>query len=170
MSGDDPLAHARYVELQVTTHFSFLRGASSPDELVGAAAALGLPAIGVTDRNTLGGLVRAWDAQKVTGIRTIPGARLDLVCGTSLLVYPTDKPAYARLSRLLTIGKRRAGKGACHLHWADLEDWHEGLIAILVPDGADAASVSATKPLVAIPLLSEILLGLSNSTRVLARL
>jgi error-prone DNA polymerase len=92
---DDPLADARYVELQVTTHFSFLRGASSPEELAAAAARLGLPAIGITDRNSFGGLVRAWDAQKVTGIRTMPGARLDLVCGTSLLVYPTDKAAYA---------------------------------------------------------------------------
>jgi error-prone DNA polymerase len=131
---DDPLADARYVELQVTTHFSFLRGASSPEELAAAAARLGLPAIGITDRNSFGGLVRAWDAQKVTGIRTMPGARLDLVCGTSLLVYPTDKAAYARLSRLLTIGKRRAAR-CCHLHWSDLEDWHEGLIAILVPIG-----------------------------------
>ncbi|MBB3359553.1 MULTISPECIES: error-prone DNA polymerase [unclassified Novosphingobium] len=145
--GADPLADARYVELQVTTHFSFLRGASSPEELATAAANLGLPAIGITDRNSFGGLVRAWDAQKVTGIRTMPGARLDLVCGTSLLIYPTDKPAYARLSRLLTIGKRRAGKGACHLHWADLEDWHEGLIAILVPDGADAANEQALQRL-----------------------
>ncbi|WP_206245722.1 error-prone DNA polymerase [Novosphingobium terrae] len=148
MSGDDslaedPLAEARYVELQVTTHFSFLRGASSPEELAAAATMLGLPAIGITDRNSFGGLVRAWDAQKVTGIRTIPGARLDLVCGTSLLVYPTDKAAYARLSRLLTIGKRRAGKGSCELHWSDLEDWHEGLIAILLPDRADAANEQA---------------------------
>jgi hypothetical protein len=61
---DDPLADARYVELQVTTHFSFLRGASSPEELAAAAARLGLPAIGITDRNSFGGLVRAWDAQK----------------------------------------------------------------------------------------------------------
>ena len=140
---DDPLAEARYVELQVTTHFSFLRGASSPEELFSAAALLGIPALGVTDRNSFGGLVRAWDAQKVTGVRCIVGCWLDLVCGTSLLVFPTDKTAYARLCRLLSVGKGRAGKGACHLHWSDVEDWHEGLVAILVPDRADAATGQA---------------------------
>ncbi|TZG25752.1 error-prone DNA polymerase [Sphingomonas montanisoli] len=137
------LDDARYVELQVKTHFSFLEGASSPQELFAAAAFLHLPALGITDRGTLGGLVRAWDAAKVTGVRAIFGCRLDLVCGTSLLVYPTDKEAYARLCRLLTIGKRRGGKGACHLHWSDVEDWAEGMIAILVPDKADATTAAA---------------------------
>ena len=139
MSGERP----RYVELQVTTHFSFLRGASSPEELFSAAALLGLPALGVTDRNTVGGLVRAWDGQKVTGVRSIVGCRLDLVCGTALLVYPSDRDAYSRLCRLLTIGKRRAGKGACHLHWSDVEEWNEGMIGILVPDRADATNEQA---------------------------
>ena len=143
MTGTDPLGDARYVELQVTTHFSFLRGASSPEELFAAAALVGLPALGVTDRNTLGGLVRAMDAEKVTGVRSIVGCRLDLVCGTSLLVYPTDREAYGRLCRLLSIGKSRAGKGACDLTWADLEDWSDGLIGVLVPDRADAANQAA---------------------------
>ncbi|GIX19199.1 MAG: error-prone DNA polymerase 2 [Erythrobacter sp.] len=143
MTSADPLDSARYVELQVTTHFSFLRGASSPEELFAAAALLGLPALGVTDRNTLGGLVRAMDAEKVTGVRSIVGCRLDLVCGASLLVYPTDRDAYGRLCRLLSIGKGRAGKGGCDLDWSDLEDWAEGLIAVLVPDRADAANEAA---------------------------
>ena len=137
---DDPLEGARYVELQVTTHFSFLRGASSPEELFSAAAMLGLPALGVVDRNSFGGLVRAWDAQKVTGVRSIPGCRLDLICGMSLLAFPTDREAYSRLCRLLSIGKTRAGKGGCHLKWSDVEDWSEGVIAVLVPDRADAAT------------------------------
>ncbi|MDH7639275.1 error-prone DNA polymerase [Sphingomonas oryzagri] len=145
---EDPLEGARYVELQVTTHFSFLRGASSPAELLSAAALLELPAVGIVDRNTLGGLVRAWDAQKVTGVRAIVGCRIDLVCGTSILVYPTDMAAYARLCRLLSIGKGRGGKGACHLHWSDLDDWAEGLIGILVPDRADAETDQALARLV----------------------
>lgn len=62
------------MELQTTTHFSFLRGASSQEELLSAAALLGLPALGVADRNTLGGLVRPWDAQKVTGCARSSGA------------------------------------------------------------------------------------------------
>ena len=141
--GADPLAGCRYVELQATTHFSFLRGASSPEDLFSAAALLGHAALGIVDRNSLGGLVRAWDGQKVTGVRAIVGCRLDLVCGPSLLVYPTDKAAYARLCRLLSVGKGRAGKGACHLHWTDVEEWADGLIAILVPDRADAATEQA---------------------------
>jgi len=132
-----------YVELQVTTHFSFLRGASAPDELFAAAAQLGLPALGVADRHSVAGIVRAWDAEKATGVRAITGTRLDLADGTALLVYPTDRAAYGRMCRLLSAGKTRAGKGGCHLGWADVEEWNEGLLAILVPDRADAASEAA---------------------------
>jgi error-prone DNA polymerase len=123
-----------YADLQVTTHFSFLRGASSPEELFAGAALLGIKALGIVDRNSLAGIVRAYEAAKTTGVRLIVGCRLDLQCGTSLLVYPTDRAAYGRLCRLLTIGKTRAGKGQCHLDWADVEAWHEGLLAILLPD------------------------------------
>jgi hypothetical protein len=107
------VGEARYVELQVTTHFSFLRGVSSPEELHAAASLLGLAAIATTDRNSLAGMVRSLDAQRITGTRSIVGCRLDLICGTSLLVYPTDVQAYARLCRLLSLGKGRGGKGAC---------------------------------------------------------
>ena len=132
-----------YVELQVTTHFSFLRGASSPEELFAAAALLGLPALGVVDRNSVAGIVRAWDAEKTTGVRAIIGCRLDLTDGTALLVYPTDRAAYGRMCRLLSVGKARAGKGACHLDWSDIEEWNEGLIAMLAPDRADAVTEEA---------------------------
>jgi error-prone DNA polymerase len=123
-----------YAELQVTTHYSFLRGASSPEELFAAAATLGISALGIVDRNSLAGIVRAHEAAKATGIRLIVGCRLDLQCGTSLLVYPTDRLAYARLCRLLTLGKTRAGKGQCHLDWPDVEEWSAGLQVILLPD------------------------------------
>ncbi|CAH0354384.1 error-prone DNA polymerase [Sphingobium sp. CECT 9361] len=136
-------ADSGYVELQVTTHFSFLRGASSPEELFAAAALLGLPALGIVDRHSVAGIVRAWDAEKTTGVRSIVGCRLDLTDGTALLVYPADKAAYGRMCRLLSVGKGRAGKGACHLDWSDLEEWHDGLIALLVPDGADATTETA---------------------------
>jgi error-prone DNA polymerase len=122
-----------YAELQVTTHYSFLRGASSPEELFAVAATLGISALGVVDRNSLAGIVRAHEAAKATGIRLIVGCRLDLQCGTSLLVYPTDRLAYARLCRLLTLGKTRAGKGQCHLDWPDVEEWSAGLQVILLP-------------------------------------
>src|SRR6201747_1233245 len=128
-----------YAELQVTSHFSFLRGASSCEELFAQAALLGIEALAVADRNSLAGIVRAHEAAKVTGVRLIVGCRLDLADGMSVLVYPTDRPAYARLCRLLSVGKKRGGKAKCILNWEDLVDWSDGLIAVLVPDTADNA-------------------------------
>ena len=133
---------SRYIELQVTTHFSFLRGVSSCEELFAQAAMLGMPALGAVDRNSVAGLVRAWEAAKTTGVRLIPGCRLDLACGSGLLVYPVDRDAWSRLTRLLSLGKARAGKGACELHWGDVAAWSEGLIAILLPDLPDAANAA----------------------------
>lgn len=128
---------ARYAELQVTSHFSFLRGASSAEELFGRAALLGIEALGIVDRNSLAGIVRAHEAAKANGVRLIVGCRLDLADGASVLVYPTDRPAYSRLCRLLSLGKHRAGKGRCHLEWADLVAYGDGLIAVFVPEVAD---------------------------------
>ena len=118
-----------YADLQVTTHFSFLRGASSPAELFEQAKLLGISALGITDRNSLAGIVRAYEASKDTGVRLVVGCRLDLTDGTSLLVYPTNRPAYSRLCRLLSIGKSRGGKGKCFLTWDDLAQWSEGLLS-----------------------------------------
>ncbi|MGV3693321.1 MAG: PHP domain-containing protein, partial [Paracoccus marcusii] len=126
-----------YVELQVTSHFSFLRGASSAQELFATAALMGMRALAVTDRNSLAGIVRAFEASNDTGVRLIVGCRLDLRCGMSVLVYPMDRAGYGRLCRLLSLGKARAGKGACHLDWADVADHAQGLLAVLVPDMAD---------------------------------
>ena len=127
----------RYAELQVTSHFSFLRGASSCDELFSQAAVCGIEAIAVVDRNSLAGIVRAHEAAKVTGVRLVVGCRLDLTDGMSLLVYPTDRAAYSRLCRLLSLGKKRGGKAKCRLAWQDLAAYGEGLLAVLVPDLAD---------------------------------
>src|ERR1044071_6746122 len=121
-----------YAELQVTSHFSFLRGASSAEELFSAAALLGISALGIVDRNSLAGIVRAHEAAKVTGVRLIVCCRLDLEDFPPLLLYPIDRKAYARLCRLLSVGKGRAGKGKCQLFFADVAEWCEGLIAILV--------------------------------------
>jgi error-prone DNA polymerase len=127
----------RYTELQVTTHFSFLRGASSCEELFATAAVMGVEALAVVDRNSLAGVVRAHEAAKTIGVRLVVGCRLDLTEGYSVLVYPTDRPAYSRLCRLLSLGKKRAGKARCELGWPDLVAYGEGLIAVLVPDEAD---------------------------------
>lgn len=127
----------RYAELQATSHFSFLRGASSCEELFAQAAAMGIEALGIVDRNSLAGVVRAHEAARTTGIRLVVGCRLDLADGMSVLAYPTDRPAYARLCRLLSLGKKRGGKAKCHLDWADLVAFCDGLLIVLVPDVAD---------------------------------
>jgi error-prone DNA polymerase len=139
-----------YVELQAATHFSFLRGVSSAAELFAAAGLLGYPALGVTDRNSVGGLVKALRAADATGVRLVAGCRLDLMDGTSLLVWPEDRAAWSRLTRLLTAGKsrvdrRKGEKGQCFLHWEDVAAWSEGLVAALVPDeaGRDTATALA---------------------------
>ncbi len=132
-----------YVELQVTTNYSFLRGASHVEELFVAAQALGLAAIAVTDHNTLAGIARAHARAEEIGLRLIVGCRLDLSDSLPMLVYPTDRTAYARLCRLLTLGKSRAGKRGCDLAWADLVAHGDGLIAVLLPDAADAALAAA---------------------------
>jgi len=127
----------RYAELQVTTHFSFLRGASSAEELFATAKLMGIEALGVVDRNSLAGIVRALEASRATGLRLVVGCRLDLQDGMSILVYPTDRAAYSRLTRLLTLGKGRGGKANCVLHLDDVALYSEGLIGILVPDMPD---------------------------------
>lgn len=127
----------RYAELQVTTHFSFLRGASSANELFETAKSLGIDAIGVVDRNSLAGIIRALEASRATGLRLVVGCRLDLQDGMSILVYPTDRAAYSRLTRLITLGKGRGGKNNCVLHWDDVMSYADGMIGILIPDLAD---------------------------------
>lgn len=122
-----------YVELQVTSNFSFRRGGSHPEELVDQAADLGYDAIGITDRNTFAGIVRAYQVAKDRGIRLIPGVRLDLLDGPSLLAYPTDKEAYARLSALLTLGNLRAEKEKCYISKKDVYQHAEGSYFIIVP-------------------------------------
>jgi len=129
-----------YAELQVTTNFTFLEGASHPDELVLTAASLGHTAIAVTDRNTLAGVVRAHVAAKEHRLRLVVGCRLDLTDAGSLLAFPTSRAAYGRLSRLLTVGKRRAPKGACFLGREDVLAHAQGMLFVLLPpDGRNDA-------------------------------
>src|SRR5258708_2616415 len=92
-----------YAELAVTTNFSFLRGASHPYEMVATADVLGLAAIGVADRNSFAGVVRAYaEAKQRPGIKFLVGTRLVTTDGFEVLAYPIDRTAYGRLCRLLT--------------------------------------------------------------------
>ena len=128
-----------YAELLAATNFSFLRGASHPFEMVGQAAGLGLSGIGICDRNSMSGVVRALSAAREVA-KDYPSFKL--VVGTRLVfsddspdiaVYPTDRQAYGRLSALLTLGNRRTAKGSCELSLQDLIDHAEGQVMILVP-------------------------------------
>ncbi|MBL8555226.1 MAG: PHP domain-containing protein, partial [Phenylobacterium sp.] len=136
----------RYAELQATTNFSFLQGASHPWELVAGAEALGIEAVGICDRNSLAGVVRAWRQQQDlvkqgSRVRALTGCRLEFADGTpSLLVYPSDREAYGRLTRLLTAGQMRSEKGECELHWEDFAREAEGqLVLVLPPERVDEA-------------------------------
>ncbi|MCM5558675.1 error-prone DNA polymerase [Pleomorphomonas sp. JP5] len=123
-----------YAELAAVTNYSFLRGASHPLEMVGAAGQLGYAGIGIADRNTLAGVVRAHVAAKEYGVRLAVGSRLVFADGTpDILAYPKDRAAYGRLCRLLTTGNRRAEKGDCILTVDDLKAFSEGLRLIAVP-------------------------------------
>ena len=132
-----------YAELQVTTNYSFLRGASHIEELLVTAQALGLAALAVTDHNTLAGIARAHARAAEVGMRLVVGCRLDLRDSLPVLAYPTDRAAYSRLCRLLTLGKGRTGKGGCDLAWADLAVGGDGLLLVLLPGHPDDALAAA---------------------------
>ena len=138
----------QYAELQVTSNFSFLRGASHPHELVMTAALLGHRAIAITDRNSLAGVVRAHDAARQVGIRLVVGARLDFDDAPSFLCFPTDRAAYGRLSRLITAGRRRVSNTECRLTLDDLLAHQAGQILVtLPPEKPDDAFVRILKDL-----------------------
>ena len=141
-----------FAEFAVTSNFSFLRGASHPEEMVAAAAALGYAGIGIADRNSLAGVVRAHvhAREHTSPMRVVTGARLvfnDLT--PDILAYPRDRAAYGRLARLLTLGNRRAIKGDCELGLADVLAHAEGLQLIVMPtadgDGEHRALAALTK-------------------------
>jgi error-prone DNA polymerase len=126
-----------YAELAVTTNFSFLRGASHPQEMVAAADELGLAAIGIADRNSFAGVVRAYDEwKKRKNLKLVVGTRLVTIDGFEVLAYPTDRPAYGRVCRLLTQGNLKAKKGECHLTFEEILAASEGQMLIALPPPA----------------------------------
>jgi error-prone DNA polymerase len=131
-----------YVELQVTSNFTFLRGGSHPEELIVQAIELGYKSIAITDRNTLAGIVRAHAAARDKDIRFLPACRLDLLDGPSLLAYPTNQTSYSQLSALLTRGNLRAEKGECHLYKKDVYEHAADTKFIVVSPAALQADFS----------------------------
>jgi error-prone DNA polymerase len=135
-----------YAELAVTTNFSFLRGASHPEEMVAQAMALGMAGVGIADRNSVAGVVRAHvyareNAAADKGFRVVAGARLVFCDGTpDILAYPSDRAAWGRLCRLLTQGNMRGRKGECPLFLDDLLQWREGLLLIVMEESSYAGA------------------------------
>ncbi|WP_207424577.1 error-prone DNA polymerase [Desertivirga brevis] len=123
----------KYIELQVTSNFSFLRGASHPEEMVEQAELMGYSKIAITDRNTFAGIVRAHSACKGKNIKLIPACRLDLLNGPSLLAFPRCKSAYSKLSSLLSKGNLRTEKGKCDLYKEDIFEIASEIIFIAIP-------------------------------------
>ncbi|HYO25624.1 MAG TPA: error-prone DNA polymerase, partial [Lacipirellulaceae bacterium] len=119
----------RYAELHCLTNFSFLEGASHAQELVATAVELGYAALAVTDRNSLAGVVRAHGAAKEANLKLLIGAELTPTDAPPVVAWAIDRAGYGRLSRLLTVGRRRAEKGQCHLTLEDLAQHSEGLLA-----------------------------------------
>ncbi len=152
-----------YAELAAASNFSFLRGASHPRDLVLTALRLGHTGLGIADRNTVAGVVRAYAAlqelrdtgepgikARAQGFRLATGARLAFTDGTpDIVAYPETRAGWARLCRLLTLGNRRAVKGQCHLTLPDLLADTGGLLLAVMPEGcttAVLAEIAATAP------------------------
>src|SRR5437868_6704267 len=156
LEGGRPIPPAPFVELGISTPFSFLTGASDAIELVMAAHAMAMDSIGVADVNTLAGVVRMHSAAKGAGLRPLIGCRLDLVDAPSLLAYPLDRDGYGRLSQLLSQGKMRCDKGECDLTLDEIIAHAEGISFIAVPGDNLGAFETA------LPMLSEALPGMGH--------
>jgi error-prone DNA polymerase len=150
-----------YAELLAASNFSFLRGASHPEELAATATVLGLVGFSIADRNTLAGIVRGHLAAQTAGARYAVGCRLGFREGTpDIAVWPTDRAAYGKLCRLLTTGNLRTRKGECHLDLADLVEWGAGMeMAILPGDGADRIALERALSILADAFPGHVRLG-----------
>jgi error-prone DNA polymerase len=130
-----PAAKSLFAELGVASNFSFLKGASHPEEIIVRAAKLGISHIGLADCNTLSGVVRAHMAAKEADIHYHPGARLQFCDGLpDMLAYPKNRKGWGHLCRLLTAGNLRSEKGNCQLMRDDLIKWSSEIMFCILPD------------------------------------
>ena len=118
-----------YIELHACSAFSFLRGASFPEQLAERAAELGLPAVALLDRNGVYGAQRFSVACREHGVRPIIGASLTMEDGSLLPVLVENRTGYKNLCSLLTQAHLRSEKGSCAVRWEELPEFREGLIA-----------------------------------------
>ncbi len=128
-----PNKSVNYAELHCVSNFSFLRGASHPEELVTEAKTLGYSAIAITDECSLAGVVRAHVAAKAQAIKLIIGIEIHIKDGPHLVLLATHQRAYAEISALVTCGRRRSEKGCYELYRADVESLIHSAIIIWLP-------------------------------------
>src|SRR5258708_38072284 len=129
-----PLALPAYAELHCVSNFTFLRGASRPEELVERAAQLGYAALAITDECSLAGIVRAHIAAKEYKLKLIIGAEFRLADGLKLVLLAPDREAYGDLSQLITTARRRSAKGSYHLDWNDVDHGAGACLVLWIPD------------------------------------
>jgi error-prone DNA polymerase len=128
-----------FVPLWCKTNYSFLEGASHPDEMVSACVELGHPCIGITDRDGVYGIVRAHVAAKPLGVRTIPGAEMSVAGGATVVLLPRDRGGYTNLCKLITKGRLRNEKGFCEVSWREVAE-HSGGNCALLASGVEHCS------------------------------
>jgi error-prone DNA polymerase len=153
-----------FAELSALSNFTFLSGASHPEELMQRATDLGIAALAISDENSVAGIVRAHVAAREIarkgGVapRLLPGCRVVLRDGFTVTCLPRDRAAWGRLSRLLTVGRRRSAKGSCDLGPDDLLEWGAGQ-ELLVHPGAEGWAEHATQLADRFPGAVSLLLG-----------
>ena len=133
----------QYVELHCKSNFSFLAGASHPDELLEHAAKLGYRGLALTDQASVAGIVRGYAAAEDRGLQYIVGTELHLSDAPPMVLWPTDRTAYGQMCRLISRGRMRAQKGTCKLTWQDVVEFSSGMLAGLIPPEKSYRSTSS---------------------------
>ena len=136
----------QYTELHVKSNFSFLQGASHPDELVTRAAEIGYQGMALTDRESVAGIVRGFTPAKELGLKYIVGTEVHPADAPPMVLWPSDRAAYGRMCRLLSRGRMRAEKGQCELRWDDIVEHSEGMLAGLIPPQSPKPSPDRPEP------------------------
>ncbi|MEM7214174.1 MAG: error-prone DNA polymerase [Pseudomonadota bacterium] len=153
-----------YAELAVTSNFSFLRGASHPEELVVRAKRLGLAGLSITDHNSVAGLVRGHMSAKEAQLSFAPGCRLVFMDRTpDIFAWPQDRQAWGNLCELLSLGKRRAPKGECHIGFEDLLKHGQGLLMAVQPGKQKVSFLKSVIGKLATAFDDHVYLGLARS-------
>src|SRR5262245_53327091 len=125
-----PSYSSSYAPLLCKSAFSFLEGASQPEEIVETAHVFGLGAVALTDRDSVSGIVEAHAKAKEIGIRLLIGAEASVEDGSSIVLLATDRAGYASLCTLLTLGRRRSEKGSSVVSWREVYEHAPGMVAL----------------------------------------